>query len=462
MSSSEKPSPAELWLSSTYPSLTDSWRVACRRAGGAKQHGQAAMLPGVDWRKPVEARGKLELVGGKLICTICSLREHTGPHYGVHMCEADKQFLKRTFHKGFKYAACSKRGPGCPPKTRGWCKACRLAACLSTPINLAMLRIADNNTVKSTTNPLDISDLKGSEVEDTLPQSPLKSHPTSQSELVSEPPPTPVPTTSTSSVPESIKSLQASLQLPLSSSKMSIPIMSEVTESLNRLTVSSTVLGNALAALGANMSTTSLGNLSNVTDLLASSSSQPKWGTAASFAIDGIGSSSDSSLANLATNSSSLANFSLGNISNRSLTNFSILGNLTANSSLSSSIEESSSLVNLLPSISSLPTASSSSVSSGGLSELLSSNSSDPGEENLAAVIKSSSLPDLADTSPSLNLDLEDLLDDIASLDPGNSQKPAAVEGFGLPSKNLENFPVNISVLDWFQKSNAVTDICTI
>ena len=60
------------------------------------------------------------------------------------MCEADKQFLKRTFHKGFKYAACSKSG--CPPKPRGWCQMCRLAACLSTPLNLAMLRIANNNT----------------------------------------------------------------------------------------------------------------------------------------------------------------------------------------------------------------------------------------------------------------------------------------------------------------------------
>ena len=77
-------------------------------------------------------------------CLICNLREHTGPHYGVFMCEADKQFLKRTFHKGFKYAACSKSG--CPPKPRGWCQRCRLAACLSTPLNLAMLRIANNNT----------------------------------------------------------------------------------------------------------------------------------------------------------------------------------------------------------------------------------------------------------------------------------------------------------------------------
>ena len=39
-SSSEKPSPAELWLSLTYPSLAASWRGACLRAGGAKQHGQ--------------------------------------------------------------------------------------------------------------------------------------------------------------------------------------------------------------------------------------------------------------------------------------------------------------------------------------------------------------------------------------------------------------------------------------
>ena len=85
-------------------------------------------------------------------CLICNLREHTGPHYGVLMCEADKQFLKRTFHKGFKYAACSKSG--CPPKPRGWCQRCRLAACLSTPLNLAMLRIATNNTSIHTQKPI--------------------------------------------------------------------------------------------------------------------------------------------------------------------------------------------------------------------------------------------------------------------------------------------------------------------
>ena len=68
------------------------------------------------------------------------------------MCEADKQFLKRTFHKGFKYAACSKSG--CPPKPRGWCQRCRLAACLSTPLNLAMLRIANNNTSPNTEKPI--------------------------------------------------------------------------------------------------------------------------------------------------------------------------------------------------------------------------------------------------------------------------------------------------------------------
>ena len=85
-------------------------------------------------------------------CLICNLREHTGPHYGVFMCEADKQFLKRTFHKGFKYAACSKSG--CPPKPRGWCQRCRLAACLSTPLNLAMLRIATNNTFPHSKKPI--------------------------------------------------------------------------------------------------------------------------------------------------------------------------------------------------------------------------------------------------------------------------------------------------------------------
>ena len=85
-------------------------------------------------------------------CLICNLREHTGPHYGVFMCEADKQFLKRTFHKGFKYAACSKSG--CPPKPRGWCQRCRLAACLSTPLNLAMLRIATYNASLHTEKPI--------------------------------------------------------------------------------------------------------------------------------------------------------------------------------------------------------------------------------------------------------------------------------------------------------------------
>ena len=206
-------------------------------------------MPGVDWTKPLEARCKLEMVGVEMTCTICKLKEHTGPHYGVYMCEADKQFLKRTFHKGFKYATCPKKG--CPPKSRGWCKACRLAACLSTPINLAMLRI----TTKSTTNPPNILDQnpKSSKVKEPPSQSPMKPDQALKSELISEN----LPATFISTVPESVKSLQASLQHPLYSSKMSkTPIMSEVTESLNRLTVSSTVLGNALAALAGNMSTT--------------------------------------------------------------------------------------------------------------------------------------------------------------------------------------------------------------
>merc|ERR1719222_25623 len=456
MSSSEKISPAELWLSSTYPSLADSWRRACQRAGGTKQHGEAALLPGLDWTKPLKARGKLERVGVDITCTICKLKEHTGPHYGVYMCEADKQFLKRTFHKGFKYATCSRKG--CPPKSRGWCKACRLAACLSTPINLAMLRITTNS------NPPNILDQnpKSSKGKEPPSQSPLKpSDQALESELISETP----PATFISTVPESVKSLQASLQHPLYSSKMSkTPIMSEVTESLNRLTVSSTVLGNALAALAGNMSTTSIGNLSNLTDLLASSSSsQPKWGTAASFAIDGIHSlNNSSSISNLSTSYTNLGNFSLGNPSNKSLTSFSILGNATsANSSLSSSMEDSSSMVNMLASISSIPTATSisasNSKSSGEPKELFPSKSLNCGEENLANVIKSSSLPGLADTTDSLNLDVEDLLDNISS---GTPENP--LQGFSLPSEHLENFPANISVLDWFQKSNAVTDICTI
>ena len=87
MKSSEKPSPAELWLTSTYPDLATSWRAACLRAGGAKQHGQVKIttktsklktqllvqvitMPGVDWRKPSEAHGKLEM-GGMIISSRC-------------------------------------------------------------------------------------------------------------------------------------------------------------------------------------------------------------------------------------------------------------------------------------------------------------------------------------------------------------------------------------------------------
>ena len=32
-------------------------------------------------------------------CSICSLRPPSGSHYGVQMCEGDKQFIKRTFHE---------------------------------------------------------------------------------------------------------------------------------------------------------------------------------------------------------------------------------------------------------------------------------------------------------------------------------------------------------------------------
>ena len=238
-----------------------------------------------------------------------------------------------------------------------------------------------------------------------------------------------------------------------------------------RLTVSSTVLGNALAALG-NTSRSlsrlewnafsvfltfgtilhfhfqhfyfpcSLSNLSNVTDLLASScSTQPKWGTAASFALDGqlvapdgqhdlldgqlantnslqLTSSGDSSnqvanMVHLANNSSSSSSFSLG--LNRSLTNISILGNLTANSSLSSSLDETSG-----------------------------------GPVNLPLLTPSSSLS----SSP----ENFDALEEILKGPSLTVEKLLPVERCGFASDNLESGDFH----SWVRADNAITDICTI
>merc|ERR1740128_1410422 len=75
------------------------------------------------------------------LCRICNLRTHTGLHYGVYSCEADKQFLKRTFHDMITYSICDMQ---CPPRSRGWCQYCRLRSSLLTGINLKMIRMGNN------------------------------------------------------------------------------------------------------------------------------------------------------------------------------------------------------------------------------------------------------------------------------------------------------------------------------
>merc|ERR1719219_650406 len=85
----------------------------------------------------------------ELKCKICELKPSSGVHYGVKMCEADKQFLKRTFHYQIVYSDCSKKDLAvCPPRPRGWCQICRLRKCLSLPVNINLIRIG-NKTNKN-------------------------------------------------------------------------------------------------------------------------------------------------------------------------------------------------------------------------------------------------------------------------------------------------------------------------
>lgn len=111
---------AELWLQSFYPELFNDWREA--------------------YLKPSETISSGQLNSTSTECKICQIRPHTGLHYGVHTCEADKQFLKRTFHERQTYKLCNLH---CPPRFRGWCQYCRLKSSLLTGINLKMIRIGD-------------------------------------------------------------------------------------------------------------------------------------------------------------------------------------------------------------------------------------------------------------------------------------------------------------------------------
>merc|ERR1719318_1658748 len=113
-----KYSEPEAWLCSTYPQLHAMWRVVMSNKDIMDTHTM------------------------KLTCTICKVKPSSGLHYGVKICEADKQFLKRTFHHQIKYPQCSKPGESvCPPRPRGWCQLCRLTTCLTVPINIAMIRV---------------------------------------------------------------------------------------------------------------------------------------------------------------------------------------------------------------------------------------------------------------------------------------------------------------------------------
>jgi len=99
------------------------------------------------WKHAFTNRYNLSL-NLELNCTICKVKPSSGMHYGVKICEADKQFLKRTFHHKIKYPECTKLNNVeiCPPRPRGWCQLCRLTACLSAPVNIFMIRVGESST----------------------------------------------------------------------------------------------------------------------------------------------------------------------------------------------------------------------------------------------------------------------------------------------------------------------------
>jgi len=105
---------AEVWLQDTHPALYQVWKEACKTS-----------QPSTDG-----------------MCQACKLRPGV-LHYGARMCEAEKQFIKRTFHKRLSYPNCDKEG-SCPPRARGWCQQCRLRACLSMPIDFSLVRFGAN------------------------------------------------------------------------------------------------------------------------------------------------------------------------------------------------------------------------------------------------------------------------------------------------------------------------------
>jgi len=90
-------------------------------------------------------------------CPICCLRPHNGLHYGLHTCEGDKQFLKRTFHERIIYERCLEGT--CLPRPRGWCQYCRLRRSLVSGVNLNLVRVGEarlKRGTKRTRDPLPV------------------------------------------------------------------------------------------------------------------------------------------------------------------------------------------------------------------------------------------------------------------------------------------------------------------
>ena len=113
---------AEEWLRQTYPHLHAIWLQS--------------------FSNPDES----SVMNLELTCMVCQIKPSSGLHYGVKMCEADKQFLKRTFHYQSVYPECGQGdATWCPPRPRGWCQSCRFRRCLSTPVTISMIRVGDKS-----------------------------------------------------------------------------------------------------------------------------------------------------------------------------------------------------------------------------------------------------------------------------------------------------------------------------
>ena len=126
-----KYSGAESWLFENYPEFFHLWRQSCDNEKDIESTDYAFQnLEKKHWTT----------------CRVCNAHVPTiKKHYGVRMCESDKQFLKRTFHMRILYPPCAHaQQPGlCPPRSRGWCQSCRLRRCLSTPLTLHLVRVGE-------------------------------------------------------------------------------------------------------------------------------------------------------------------------------------------------------------------------------------------------------------------------------------------------------------------------------